>query len=327
MPENEPGDEETDLENANSWVEIRPPAVGEGEKPYYMIWGRFWGTLDDLTAAFFWVFSPDEIELDTFRLAIFGDYTGLENFDPRMDPDDFESRLMSYSISDAPVPQITLNETRDAIEEELSQEDQKKELGEILSEENEKEFKAWCENLFNSLVEQGGTEFHVRGRATSQESMKSARNTAGQQPTQVEQDEGTTVPVTFINSPMHGVTPPELQINDLVHVRVVGEAVQKLPEHMIDEDKQNRSVPVQSWIHEIDSSPDLPPDFDGNREEYFEITTELDTGIFGKGLIYKNEQIKTKKPEEKTNLKQEEILSLIVLTVLLGIIFMLLVLT
>ncbi len=324
MPPDPPQDE-TALEESDSWVEVLPPEFEENDKIYFLIWGRFWATLEDLTAAFYVLFSPDDIELDTFRVAIFGDYTGLQNYDPRLEHENFESRLMSYSISDAPVPQITLNETKKAIENYLKMEDRQEALEEVLTQENQANFKLWCENLFNNLVDQGTTEFHVRGRAVNRNFLKGEKSEVSS--THISPENATTVPVTFINSPMAGKSPEELQKRDEVHVRVLGSAVQKLPEHMIDPEQNDRSVPVQSWIETIDPKPSLPPDFDGNPKDYFKITTELDTGIFGEGLVYKNEKIKSEEPDSDMNLRQEEIFSLVTLVIFLFIVFLLLVMS
>ncbi len=312
------------MDDKSSWAKIETPQVEDESTPHCLLWGRFWATMDNLAAAFYIDINTEQNKVDTFHLAIFGDFSRLDEYNPRHNPERFENLLVSYNISDVPIPQLTLSETKNDFKSKITESGEIDKLYNLLKNEEKESFQSWAKSFFNNFVDQGEVEYHVRGWLADPTSLKESSTELEE--TSPSPAEGTKVQVTYINSPLGGKLPSELTAGDEVHVRIVGSAVEKLPDYMRDESNGKRSVPVKSWVHSIETEPDLPPQFDGESENYFRVTTELEAGVFGEGLVFKEERLKTNDSGIELDLKPEDIYPLLILILFLLIIFFLLIL-
>ncbi|GEM_PF-7083097 len=314
----------SDLSKKSSWARLEPPQVDGEAPPHCLLWGRFWATMDNLAAAFYIDINTEKQRVNTFRLAIFSDFARLDEYNPRHSPQRFEDMLLSYNISDVPVPKVTLTEIKTQFKSEITSAGEIDKLYKLLNNKNSEGFESWAKTFFQKFVDKGEVEYHVRGWLTDPKNLKeSSEELENVDPSS---DEITKVQVIYINSPLGGKLPTELEVGDEVHVRIVGSAVEKLPDYMRDDSNEKRSVPVKSWVHSIEDNPDLPPQFDGESKNYFRITTELEAGVFGEGLVFKDERLKTNDSGIDLDLKPEDVYPLLILIIFLLVILLLLIL-
>ncbi|MGM0381575.1 MAG: hypothetical protein ACQEP7_06275 [bacterium] len=312
-------DEQLDREN---WIDILPPEFEEGESPLIVTWGRFWGNQEDIAVAFYLVGSPLESKIPTLRLAVFGSPENLQNYNPRMAHREFERRIINFNVSDTPVPTVTLNEVHDQLQGYFEAEDKQEALLDYVEESSESEAEEWFDELLDEIFQDGNYTYQIRLLLTSSEKLQKRKT----QPTVADKEvEGKVVRVNFVTKPSTGIPAPRLQEGMQAYIRIVGEAVEKLPDEMRDPDKKNISRPLIGWVHKIDNNPELPADFDGEPENYQAVTVELSPGVYGRGLVFKDDMIKIKQQKQQEEILTEEIIRIIGLIFLLILILVLII--
>ena len=252
---------------------------------------------------------------------MYGSQENLVEYDPRLDYPDFERRILEYSVSDSPVPTVTLNQIRDRIREYIAGSENIEQLQNFLAAENETEFYKWNEELISQIIHKGQSVFQVRGQLVGKQELKSKSSDVRQ--TQIEN--GKTIPVNFVYSPGESVPAGQLREGMPVYVRVTGEAVKKLPEGMRDRQSPEKSVPLLGWVFEIENNPQLPADFDGEPADYKEVIVELNSGIYGRGLVFKEDRIKIDSKTPDADVLPEDLIRILALLGLLILIFLLLI--
>jgi hypothetical protein len=320
-PVNAPSGVDRDEAQNENWVKVLAPELEAGEEKRLVVWGRFWGISDEQAAAFFLLLEPAENKTVALRLAVYGSQENLVEYNPRLEYPDFERRILEYSVSDSPVPTVTLNQIRDRIEAYIAKSENIDQLENLLSSENETEFYNWNKELVSQIISKGKSVFQVRGQLVGKQKLKAKSSDVKQ--TQLEN--GKTIPVNFVYSPGESVPAGKLREGMPVYVRVTGEAVKKLPEGMRDRQSPEKSVPLLGWVFEIDNEPKLPADFDGEPADYKEVTVELNSGIYGRGFVFKEDRIKIDSKTPEADVLPEDLIRILALLGLLVLIFLLLV--
>ncbi len=128
--------------------------------------------------------------------------------------------------------------------------------------------------------------------------------------------------VSIVTAQHSGVNPKNLTAGDQIYVRVVGPAAEHFPEHLQSERFEHATQPLESRVEAVRLSPDLPPDIDGNPENYVEIRVNITGGFNGRGYVYKDDRVKGKDLEESSDSSTSYLAALVFLG--LGIITLLL---
>ncbi len=305
-----------------SWVDILPRQFEEGQSPLVVTWGRFWDHQGEMAVAFYLVGSPLEDKITTLRLAVFGSPTNLQDYNPRMSHREFERRIINYNVSDTPVPTVTLNQVHDQLQRYFEKENNQQELLDYVEEKNEQDAESWFEQLLNEIFPKAEYTYQFRLLLTSPKKLQKSQRP----PVSVESEvDGKVVRISFVTSPGAGIPGPQLQEGMQAYVRIVGPAVEKLPEDMRDPDKNNISRPLVAWIHKINDNPSLPPDFDGNAANYRGVMVELSPGVYGQGLVFKDDMVKIKQQNQEEELFTEEVIRVLALVFLLILILLLII--
>ncbi len=315
------GEGEGELER-DSWVNILPPQFEAGESPLLVTWGRFWDNQGEMAVGFYLVGSPMEDKITTLRLAVFGSPASLQDYNPRMAHREFERRIINYNVSDTPVPTVTLNQVHDQLHDYFEAESNQEKLLEHVKEENEEAAEEWFEKFMEEVFPGTDYTYQFRLFLTSPQRLKK-NNKAPVAP--AEEVDGKIVRVNFVTSPSAGIPCPQLREGMQVYVRIVGQAVEKLPEEMRDSKKKNLSRPLVAWIHKIEENPSLPADFNGEADNYRGVMVELSPGVYGQGLVFKDDMVKIKEQNQQEELFTEELVRVLGLVFLLIIILLLII--
>lgn len=301
-----------------------------------VLWGRLWSAEGDTSVAFYIVADPraskeeneDVDPLLTLRLAVFGEYTNLDEFDPKVDSDEFERRLLNYNLADVPVPQVLVDETESSIQSYFNA-SRVNWLIQFIENNNSSQLESFLERLFEDIVEHdrfvyqvrcGFQELELRGEEQSKDTSEPSAD-ADENTEQTDTDDAE-ISVKILTSPSEGVPPSELNEGMEIMVRITGRGTKFLPDELIDESVSDRcSVPMQAEILAIEEDSDISEHEDADPEDYIGIRVRIQPGVKGYGNVFREDPVKLAGQKE-TDDDDEIARDFLILGVLLGIILL-----
>lgn len=194
------GEDDPLATRTENYVQILDPEGDEdSEELVPVLWGRFWGTRDADSVAFYWSFKQELFqESDPFEdqrdpheegekddngpedgenedvtseeedlfsnelYAVFGDTAKLEPYDPALRRGEFRTRLLDYTVDETPIPQVMLKDLTSTISAYLEK-PKVVWLRDFIESENHSDLNAW----FSRLLEEfdGDNEYRYELRA------------------------------------------------------------------------------------------------------------------------------------------------------------------
>jgi len=315
-----------DIEEATTWVELLD-AIGQEPPMFIQIWGRFWGQMEDVAAAFYLLLDPGENELENRRFVAFGNPSPLSEFHPRMDGKDFEQRLLESGVRNEAVPQVIYQLVEEAIEEYFEQEQAYETVAQIVEEDDLDQFRDWSDQFVRRIIEGGEFELQFRAQQISKSELNEIEgDTASEgEPDSKQKDDQApstddVLDVSILTSPRAGISVAELSEADNVFVRIIDDRAKHLPENLLDPDRSPpASIPLRATVQNVKIPDTLPERIEeGEPEDYREIVVDLEQTVPGKGLVYIEDRIKTEQLEKVPDERELETLPfLLVLAVLL----------
>lgn len=243
---------------------------------------------------------------DDALYAIFGNPSSLEEYDPGLRRVAFKKRLLDYTIDDAPVPGVILEDMRDTMESYL----EKPKiiwLRDFIKSNEHSEINGWFTRL---LEEFDDDEYRYQLRAQlidpdAEEDELLEQGPIEEPPGASEEDETEeessvrTLDISVMTDPTNGVQSEDLAEGMEIFFRIVGN-VDFLPEELIDRDRQEpASTPMTGSIVSIESNPEIPGDRDADPKNYRMIEVEIEPEIHGEGLAFKDDRIKVPVEDEE----------------------------
>lgn len=255
------------------------------------------------------------------------------HYDPSLDWKEFYSRLIDYNVVSQSIPEATLQDYRDTIQSYVN-EVRIQWLNDFVDSENEDEIENWLDALRDEFFspELGYYELNLQfvdpegktqnDNAPDGPSVETPEDTEESQPP-------ATVKVSYVTNPTEGIPASSLNVGQEVYFRIIGEAVQQLPDELVDDDKSKPcSVPMVGPITDIEDDPDQAKNLDSDSKDYRNIAVEIEPSITGSSLVFKDDHIKvpvedSDDPIASTDLVLFGILLVVVLALIFVLIFFL----
>jgi hypothetical protein len=312
QPEEQQADDEAEeVADSDSWVELleSPDSVESSDQPI-QLWGRFWGEIEDVAAAFYLVLDPSadsEESIQTFRLAVYGNPNLLDDFHPRMEADQFEHRLLEYNVQSQAIPQVIFEQVEDGFRQFIEEQEGGQQLTHWVSDEDEEELRNWGQELVNSVIEEGEAKYQFRVQPVSDDSI-SGDDSSSPSPSPTDENEteddsdqsGDELHVSVMNSPSSGIPADQLQEGTEIFVRIIDDRVEQLPDELIEQDRaQSVSIPMKATVKTVDLVQELPDRIsDGDPEDYREVTVDLEDEYDGRALVFLEDRVKVEQQED-----------------------------
>ncbi|MFB6356166.1 MAG: hypothetical protein ABEJ65_06585, partial [bacterium] len=287
-------------------------------------------TAEEIAVGYYLLLEEGAEEIDTFRMVVFGSPEPLTRFDPKLDPKRFEKQLIKYSVSDTPVPNVIYETVEDGFDTFFNSGAEFEELFNVIQSESEEELLETLSGLGDIVISQGDYELQTAANLLSRAEweQRSSEDIRIPESASGEGDDQSTekrLDVNIITSPTKGVPVDEVHEGLEIKTRITGEGVGYLPPDLVDNEKGDEvSVPLDSLITSMEEADQLPEGLEGDPSEYYELTVELQDGIYGKGLVFKGDRIKlANPPEEDEEPVDDELFVLILLVCLLLVVIVL----
>lgn len=322
-------EEEKDIEESTSWVEIIETEQDIPEDQQFLqCWGRFWGEIEDVAAALYMVIDPRDHEIQTLRLAVYGNPALLENFHPRMDAAQYEQRLLEYNVQGQAIPKVIFEQVDDGLRDQLEEATIDR-LRQILEESDRDALEEWVRDIVSDIIQEGTFQVQLRARLASPEQLdveveEDESSDAGETASvetggdsgaddSGDEEEGDRLDVSVITSPTKGLPATQLETGMEIFIRIVDERVEHLPDDLIEQDRSApMSIPLEATIKEINPISELPEHIDdGNPDDYRELIVALEETIDGCALIYMDDRVKIEREEEEEAEFDEDLLKLL----------------
>ena len=324
-------DDAGDMEEATSWVELLD-TIGEDSPMHIHLWGRFWGQLENVAAAFYLRINPDQKEISTQRIIAYGNPSPLSKFYPRMDARDFEQRLLEAGVRNEAVPKVIYQQIEQAINEYFESKQTCEKIQKIVEEDDLDQFRNWSSQFVRNIIERGEFEFQFRGQQISKSKLdesetqrKSTVQAHSEQKNTSDRSHPDLLEVSLLTSPNQGIAVTDLTDGDRVFIRIIDDRARHLPDHYLDTDRSPPATfPLEATVEEINTPDSLPDRLEGSEpEDYREIIVDLEQAIPGRALLYIEDRIKQEQPEPPPDdFKLETLPFLLVLAVLLLVVLM-----
>ncbi len=239
---------------------------------------------------------PQDLDLRENLVAILGSEEKT-HLDPSLAWHEFYSRLLNYNVESHSIPEATLEKYREILENYVN-ETRIQSLNEFVKSEREDEIENWLDALRDEFFppDLGYYELHLRfvnpDRKIQNEEGGQGEVTESAEP-KGESDSTTSVEVSYVTNPSRGVTGSNLSVGQNVYYRIVGEAVEHLPDALVDpESSQRGSVPMVGPITSIEERPDEAESLESSNEDYYKILVEIEPTVTGSDLVFKDDHIK-----------------------------------
>lgn len=305
-------DEQTSPDQARpsgtSYASIQKPQIaGDGDDQHILLWGRFWGDSRDLYVAFAINLNIDEFHFVTEEFLLFQEPAKLEPFDPDQHFSRFQ-RTFSEHVSNGEIPEATTTQVRQSFRNYLESSRNEENLVKCFREKNREEFSDHAYEIVNDIFPKGSFTYQFKAELSTLDTFE---DESEEEPSEGAVERGNNdeeavkeedyLNVKPVTSPMNGDFPGELNVGETVFVRTAGDVTGNLPENLQSEDHESLSVPLEATVRSISAEVDLPAGFDGDAENYWELTVNLLDGHVGRCFIHKNTQIKAPDPETTTD--------------------------
>lgn len=293
-------DSSASLTQTSSASVLDPDLAAENQDQHVLLWGRFWGEARELGVAFSISLNLDDFGYVTEEFMMFRDSETLESLDPDQPFLPFKQTFSEHFVN-ADIPEAMLTQVRQSFRSYLDSSLNEENLIECFREQNDEEFADHAYEIVNQIFPKGEFSYHFRAKLSTPESHgddpaeKSVRDEDDSDDEVSEEDYLSVNPVT---SPMNGDFPADLSHGKTVYVRITGEATGNLPEDLQSDD-EDRSIPLKAIVRSISADVDLPKGFEGDAEDYWELTVKLLEEYVGRCFVHKNTQIKV--PDSSDN--------------------------
>jgi len=244
-------------------------------------------------------------------------------YDPSLDWNEFYSRLINYNIASRTIPEATLEKYRETLEN-YANDTRIQWINEFVDSELGDEIENWLDALRNEFFspDLGYYDLHLQFVNSDQKTRDDEEGEhASPDPSEQEEEPETTasVKVTYVSNPPQGV--PVLLLNEgqQVFFRILGRAVEQLPNDLVDkESSKQRSVPMVGPITSIEDHPDEAEHLDSAPEDYRKVSVEIEPAISGTALVFKDDHIKVPDddPERPVRNRDPLLLGLVVLLII-----------
>lgn len=304
VPGTSPTSEEEESSDASSsltdtsYASIQKPEIASGsEQQHILLWGRFWGNSRDLAVAFSVNLNLEDFKFVVEEYLLFEDPGKLEPFDPDQHFGRFK-RSFAERSSSPKIPEATVKQVKQSFRNYLESSQNEEKLVDCFKEKDREAFADHAYNLVSDIFPKGQFIYQFRAElstfdpsdnATEQNEVEKKKE--GEDSTENEEEEY--LKVKAVTSPMNGEFPADLNIGETVFVRTDGEVTANLPENLQSDDHEDLSVPLEATVRSISADGDLPAGFDGDEEDYWELTVNLLNDHVGRNFIHKNTQIKS----------------------------------
>lgn len=289
--------------NAESFASIQKPDLADDEEAQHLlIWGRFWGESEDLAVAFAINLNLDENRFVDEQYLLHQDPEKLDPFDPDQHYSRFK-RTFDDKRSDTKLPQSTLPKVKNTFRNYLDSSDKRNKIVNALKNKDRETFSGQAYEIVNRIIPKGEVINQFKAELSTFNSEQSTSNDKdGKNPSKEDEvnrneEEQNFLQVTPVTSPMAGEFPKDLKVGNSVYVRIMGEIVDQLPDNLQSENHDDFSTPIEASVRSISGDVDLPDNFDGNEQDYWELTVHLMDSSIGQSFVHKDTQIKTAKDE------------------------------
>ncbi len=283
---------------------ILAPNITGSEPPLSVIWGTFEGKSEHMAGAVYLEMEPSRDDFRTVNLALYDSPSGLSGITPGSDPLAFQQQVKARQGFHGDITSSGFKLAQESFKEFLFSKGNRGEVEEALKEQDTETFNELTDQMISNIIRKGKKDFTFSGQAVTQ---KALSRSMGKKP----KEEGVDVEggsgqqssdekdvnyhrVSVVTIPLKGVDPTELMGGDEIYVRALGSIVEKFPEDLHSEKYDEATKPIEARVEGVELNPNLPPDFDGQSEDYVEIKVEIPGGIYGRGFVFKEETVRAK---------------------------------
>ena len=285
---------------------LQPRNTDSSENQIALLWGRFWGEQENLAAAFYAKYDLDKPDVLVVKPILYSSPDRVQDYDPDSFPQDYRDSIPEDPAGDSSVTNASVTMLKENLQSVLGDREKMKDLRRSLQEKNRESFKDWAYDFFSEIVHKGDLTFQIKGQLVTESVFRNQNSSEteveekleDEQTETTDEEERNYLPISIITSPMKGKFPSNIQQNEKILVRATGEILEKLPDSLLDDSQDNVSLPLEASVISTKATPDLPEDFDGDADNYWEIKVSFLDGQFGIGYVHKDEQIKRRNPEE-----------------------------
>ncbi|MFP4687167.1 MAG: hypothetical protein ACLFN5_03555 [bacterium] len=284
-------------------TQIRQPEITGDSPPVAVIWGIFSGPREHIHGSFYLELDPGREQFKRFNLALYDNAAALSAFDPRDRPLLFQQSVIKNNGPNGETTQTDFDMIKTSIEKYIFGSDRRDNLYDFLENFAEKEFDKWIHDLLSTFIRKGKLEFDINGQLSSQKSLSRSMKGAlaekhgrgegaAAQEQEEEKEKEIYHKISIVTLPIHGIPPDELMPEEDIYIRALGAVVEHFPEELRSERYDFATIPLEAVVESVKANPDLPPAYEGNPENYYEITVRFGKGEKGRGFVYKSERIK-----------------------------------
>ncbi len=290
-------------------VSVETPQLVGDEPPLLVGWGTFSSPTEKLYGAFYFEqMSDDEAGFRTLNLALFDTDEKLQNFDMQDKPLLFQQTFERVTSISGEVTQADHKQARESVKKFLREPEKKSELWQSVENFDNDSAQEWFYRLISSIIPKGKLNYSVKIQLITQKalsrSMKGAlaekhRRSAGEDEDEEEDELKSEHLLSVLTIPFKGAPPESLQSEDEIYVRALGAISSELPEELQSEKYDFASKPLEATVLGVGVADKLPPTYEGNPDDYYEVKASFWDGEIGSGYIFKDERVKmVNMPEE-----------------------------
>lgn len=277
---------------------------GEGEAPVSLVWGTFSGSKEKLYGAVYFEVVPGRSNFKKFTLALYETSAEISDLSPGNDPLAFKEQVKSREGPGGNITQSDFKLVHNSFEEFIFDQDNLPGFISAIEDRNESALDELLDRLVSRFIRKGDMNYSISAESVPKEELSTSNNAdkteqAGEESVDEKEEEVSRHRVSVSTSPLDGIPPEELTPGDQIYVRAVGSVASEFPEELQSEEYDQATEPLLGDVEGIEASPDLPPDFDGEVDDYISVEVSLPGGLPGCGYVFKEERVKAKENEDK----------------------------
>jgi len=284
--------------DASREFSIESSKITDDSPPSAALWGTFRGLKENMAGAFYAEIAPGKNDFEKFGLALFSDFSNLQDFNLTTSPIAFRNKVEKRFGPHGELKKSDMNMAYGTFENFLLDPSKKDELLNWLRENNRENIIDFFDQLITNIIRKGKIKFNISGMLFTPGELEPEKSKAKEKKKKKQRRESSEEQhsyhrLSIVTIPLKGVSPGELQPGDEIYVRAMGKIASKFPDSLQSEKYDDTTVPLEATVESITMQPQLPADHDGNPEDYIEIKVRLENNLYGRGFVYKDETVKT----------------------------------
>ncbi|GEM_PF-3235081 len=291
-------------------VSVETPQLVGDEPPLLLGLGTFSSPTEKLYGAFYFEQMSNDDGFRALNLSLFDTAEKLQSFDMQDQPLLFQQTFERVAAVAGEVTQADHKQARESVKKFLNEAEKRSQLWHFVENFDEENVQDWFYQLISSIIPKGKLNYNARTQLITRKalsrSMKGAltekhrRSEDGDEDEKDEKLESEHL-VSIITIPFKGVAPKSLQNDDEIYVRALGGISAELPDELQSEKYDFASKPLEATVLGVGVADKLPPTYEGNPEDYYEIKARFWDGEIGSGYVFKDERVKMVNMPEEDN--------------------------